>query len=166
MFFWDFFLTAISPVRSIWSFLFRPERKIVLWQKIFAFQFYYSSFLLSSVEVPFCYRMILEKIGSPRKVTIYEFRQKQVYHQKPLYYHHKKTTINFSRDLGQWFYSSDYLWTEFVVIQPLWCFYVLGSEKERFSGKKSQIIQKKLRWKSMEALIWRLSGANKQARVI
>ena len=72
-----FFLTAISAVRSIWNFLFRPERKIVLWQKISGPQFCYSSSLLALAEVPFFNRKILEGIGSPRKVTLYKFHHKQ-----------------------------------------------------------------------------------------
>ena len=58
------------------KFFVQAREKKCFMAKNFAHQFYYSSFLLSSVEVPFCYRMILERIGSPRKVINYEFRHK------------------------------------------------------------------------------------------
>ena len=70
------FRIALSPVNSIWNILVRPERKIVLRQKIFGSQFYYSGFLLALVEVPFCYRMIFERTGIPWKVTISKYRHK------------------------------------------------------------------------------------------
>ena len=85
------FLTAITPVRSIWNLLFRSERKIVLWQKISGPQFCYSSSLLALVEVPFFKRKILEGIGSPRKVILYEFHHKHGISQKNVILSPQKT---------------------------------------------------------------------------
>ena len=159
----------MSAVRSIWNFLFRPERNIVLWQKIFATQFCYCSFfsLSNLVIVPFCYRIILEKIGSLRKVTIYKFRPEQVYHQKPLYYHHKKAIFNFfpwSRPVVP------LIWPLLNRVRGNWTVVVLLcawiQRKSVFLEKKSDKTIKKLRWKSPEALIWRLSGHSKLNTVI
>ena len=123
--------------------------------------------------------MTLEKIGSPRKVNIYEFRHKEVHHQKPLFYHHKNLWSIFSRDLGLSFNSTDHFWIEIVVILLIWLLlnifrgnwtlvallFAWIQRKSVFLEKKSDKTITELRWKSLEALLWRLSGPNKLAIV-
>ena len=128
---------------------------------ILLFQFFVS--LSNLVTVPFCYRMILEKIGSLWKVTFYKFRHGKVYHQKPFYYHLKKAMFNFfpwSRPV------IPLIWPFMNRVRGNWTLVVLLcaciQRKSAFLWKKIQIKTiKKLRWKSLEALIWRLSGLNK-----
>ena len=65
---------TLSPVKYIWNFLFRPERKIGLRQKIFWLNFLKFNFGLPSVVVLFCYRTLFKWIGRLTKLTFYDFR--------------------------------------------------------------------------------------------
>ena len=75
-----------------------------------------------------------------------------VYQRKALYYHHKILWSTFLRALGMWFNSSDYLWIEILLTQPLWWFHVLGVRQPAFFLKISQIKQ----YKSLYGCHWSL----------
>ena len=76
---WAFFAetsisNTLSTVKLIRNFPIRPERKIILRQKMFGPYFSSLSCVLVSIGVPLCYRVTLQGIGNLRKVTIYVFR--------------------------------------------------------------------------------------------
>ena len=80
---WNFFWeTSISntllTLKLIWNIPIRPERKIILRQKIFGPYFSSLICVLASVEVPLSHRIILKEIRRLIKVTVYVFRQVHV----------------------------------------------------------------------------------------
>ena len=80
---WNFFWeTSISntllTLKLLWNIPIRPERKIILRQKIFGPYFSSLICVLASVEVPLSYRIILKGIRRLIKVTVYVFRQVHV----------------------------------------------------------------------------------------
>ena len=66
---------TLSTVKLIWNFPIRPERKIILRQKIFGPYFSSLICVVASVRVQLSYRMTLQGIRRLTKVTIYFFRQ-------------------------------------------------------------------------------------------